>query len=121
MPLPRLSSVQRHAIGSLSRWVTIFQPGARASDGGASPPDPNFSTWASISALGGSELDKAQQIAQEVEHLITIPYQTGIRNDAQVKFENRMFLVKFIEDEDENHVFLDLYCCEIGQNAGSQP
>jgi hypothetical protein len=37
-----------------------------------------------------------------------------------VGFEGRTFRIKYIEDEDEMHFFLFLYCAEIGQNAGSQ-
>ena len=36
-----------------------------------------------------------------------------------VGFEGEMWQINYIEDEDRRHVFLDLYCAEIGQNAGS--
>jgi head-tail adaptor len=37
-----------------------------------------------------------------------------------VVFEGRTFQIHFVEDEDEMHFFLNLYCSEIGQNAGAQ-
>jgi SPP1 family predicted phage head-tail adaptor len=120
MPLRRLSSA-RHSIGGLSRQVVLMQPGGRnTADGSTFPPSPAITTWADIRSLRGEELDKAQQIAQETEHIVSIPYQIGVTLAMTVQFENRSFQIKYIEDEDERHIFLDLYCAEIGQNAGSQ-
>ena len=104
----------------MSRQITLIKPGPPGLDGGTTPPSPVLTSWASIRALSGAELDKAQQIAQEVEHVITIPYQLSVTNDLQVAFEGRTFQIKYIEDEDERHIFLDLYCAEVGQNAGQQ-
>jgi SPP1 family predicted phage head-tail adaptor len=118
MPLKRLSS-SPNSIGGMSRQVTLNAPGGRnAADGGPQPPSPVITTWANIRALKGDELDKASQIAQEAEHVIRIPYQLGVNEDMTVGFESRTFQIKYIEDQDELHWFLDLYCAEIGQNAG---
>lgn len=121
MPLRRLSSA-RHTIGGMSRQITLMLPGGRnPADGSNYPASPAFEhVWADIRSLRGQELDRAQQIAQEVEHVISIAYQTGVTQAMLVSFENRTFLIKYIEDEDERHIFLDLYCAEVGQNAGSQ-
>lgn len=121
MPLRRLSSA-RHTIGGMSRQISLFLPGARnTADGSNFPASPIFkAVWADIRSLRGQELDRAQQIAQEVEHVISIAYQTGVTHNMLVEFENRSFQIHYIEDEDERHIFLDLYCAEVGQNAGSQ-
>ena len=120
MPLRRLSS-SPHSIGGRSRQITLYQPGGRnATDGGNLPPNPVFTVWGSIRTPKGEEWDRAQQIAQEVQHIIGISYQTGVTQDMLAGFENRMFQIRFILDEDEMHWSLDLYCSEIGQNAGSQ-
>jgi len=71
-------------------------------------------------ALAGEELDKAQQIAQESTHLVTIPYQLGIAENMLLFFEGRFFQIKHIEDPDEMHIELRMFCAEIGQNAGGQ-
>lgn len=122
MPLRRLGSTARsYSIGQMSRQIVLFQPGSRnPADGSNYPPSPAITSWADIRSLRGAELDKAQQIAQEIEHAIRIPYQTGVNQAMLVRFENRNFQVMYIEDEDERHIFLDLYCAEVGQNAGSQ-
>jgi SPP1 family predicted phage head-tail adaptor len=120
MPLRRLSSAH-HSIGGFSRQIVLMLPGARnTADGSTFPPSPAITSWAEIRSLRGQELDKAQQIAQEADHMVSIPYQTGITLAMLVEFESRIFQIKYIEDEDERHVFLDLYCAEVGQNAGSQ-
>lgn len=126
MPLPRLSARiagpgQYTSTAQMSRQVTLYQPGQRnASDGSTAPPDPFVVSWAAIRALGGDELDKAQQIAQETTHLVAIPYQRGITEAMLVNFEGRFFQIKYIEDPDEMHWELRLFCAEIGQNAGQQ-
>lgn len=118
MPLKRLSS-SPYSIGGMSRQITLNAPGDRnTADGGPLPPSPAITTWASIRALKGAELDKAAHIAQEADHVVSIAYQLGVRLDMTVGFENRSFQIKYIEDDDENHVFLDLYCAEIGQSPG---
>ena len=118
MPLKRLSSA-RHTIGGMSRQITLYTPGDPAADGGNLPPSPFCVSWADIRSLRGEEMDRADQIAQAVELIVTIPYQTGILGSMLVGFEAEMWQINFIEDEDRRHVFLDLYCAEIGQNAGS--
>jgi len=119
MPLKRLSST-RHTIGGMSRQVTLYLPGARAADGGSVPPSPFCTSWADIKSLKGEELDRADQIAQAVELIVSIPYQIGVTGNMLVGFESEMWQINYIEDEDRRHIFLDLYCAEIGQNAGSQ-
>ena len=117
MPLKRLSSA-RHTIGGMSRQVTLYLPGSRAADGGNTPPSVFCTSCADIRSLRGQELDKADQIAQVVELIVTIPYQSGILDSMLVGFEAEMWQISYIEDEDRRHVFLDLYCAEVGQNAG---
>lgn len=127
MPLRRLSSIppgpgQYAPPGSLNRMVTLYQTGQRnPADGTIIPPDPvSGPLWASIRAAIGSEIDKAQQIAQVVTHVVTITYQLGISESFQVGFEGRFFQIQYIEDIDERHVQLVLFCSEAGQNAGQQ-
>lgn len=120
MPLKRLSSA-RHTIGGMSRQVTLFTPGGRNPvDGGDLPPSPFCTSWADIRSLRGEELDRTDQIAQKVELVVTIPYQIGIEENMLVGFEQETWQISYIEDEDRRHIFLDLYCAEVGQNAGQQ-
>ena len=121
MPLRRLSS-SFGAIGGMSRQITLNyrSAGRNTIDGGPLPPSPAVTSWASIRALKGEELDKADQIAQEADHIVRIPYQFPVNESMTVVFEGRTFQIHFVEDEDEMHFFLNLYCSEIGQNAGAQ-
>lgn len=120
MPLRRLSTSapQSHSLGAMRYQVTFYEPGMPGFDGGAMPDSPVLTTWADIRALHGAELDKAQEIAQTVDHLIGIPYQVGPNENQLIGFQGRKFQIKFIEDLDESKVWLDIYCEEIGQNAG---
>jgi len=121
LPLRRLSSWS-NSIGSMSRQITLnyASAGRNTADGGPLPPSPAVTSWASIRALKGEELDKADQIAQDADHIIRIPYQYPVDESMTVIFEGRTFQIKYIEDQDEMHFFLDLYCAEVDQNAGSQ-
>lgn len=82
-----------------------------------------FDSWAAMRALGGQEIDKAQQFAQRSTHLITLPYQTGVEESMTVSFNEggatRVFQIEYIEDPDERHIELRLMCFEMNQNAGT--
>jgi SPP1 family predicted phage head-tail adaptor len=119
MPLRRLSS-SRESVGGMSRQITLYTPGSRAEDGGNVPPTPFCTSWASIRSLRGEELDRADLIAEAVELTVRIPYQIGIASNMLVGFELEMWKITHIEDQDRMHIFLDLFCAEIGQNAGQQ-
>lgn len=120
MPLRRLSTAApgAHSLGGMRYLVTLYEPGLPGPDGGATPDSPVLTCWAEVRALHGAELDKAQQIAQTVDHLVSMPYQVGPNENQLVGFQGRKLQIKYIEDEDEGRMFLDLYCEEIGQNAG---
>jgi SPP1 family predicted phage head-tail adaptor len=126
LPLRRLSQVPPPAggytpIGAMTRQVTFFLPGERSTvDGTTGAPVAYGTSWAAIRALQGAELDKAQQIAQKVTHLVAVPYQPGVIESMTLQYEERFFQVIAIEDPDEMHIELRLYTMEIGQNAGQQ-
>jgi SPP1 family predicted phage head-tail adaptor len=83
---------------------------------------PFVESWAAIRAIGGQEIDKAQQFAQRSTHLVTIPYQPGINEAMTVSLNEagstRTFQIEYIEDPDERHVELRMMCFEMNQNAG---
>ena len=85
--------------------------------------NPFIDSWAAIRAIGGAEMDKAQQFAQRSTHLVTIPYQPGMQQNMTVSFNEggttRTFQIEYIEDPDERHVELRMMCFEMNQNAGS--
>jgi len=122
MPLPRMSFQPPSAsaytpVGSMCHAITFLAPGDRGNDGGTQPPSPVASSWAAIRALAGQELYKAQQIVEEVTHLVTVPYQLGLTESMLVKLDNRIFQIKAIQDPDERKVELRLLCVERNQNG----
>ena len=128
MPLKRLSAGlprpdQYTPIGAMNRRVTFYAPGVRSpKDGTSGPPQAAFSCWAALYAIAGAELDKAQQIAQKVSHLVVINYQLGVQENMTLQYLDggvaRAFQIAAVEDPDELRVQLKIYAFEIGQNAG---
>ena len=122
MPLPRLSALAPRQgsytpVGSMNQQVTILKPSGRNGDGSTPPPGPFATTWAAIRPLAGNELYKAQQIAQQVSHLVTIPWQMGITQQMTISYEvagnTRIFQIKAIEDPDQRQVELRFLVMEI--------
>jgi len=102
------------------RWITFYNPANPTAGTGG---DPYRDSWASVRALSGQELDKAQQIAQRVSHLVTVPYRPGLLESMTIGMYDfgtlRTFQIADIEDPDERHVELRIMAFEINQNAGS--
>jgi len=128
MPLRRLSAGlprpgQYVALGALNRQITFYSPAVRSPvDNSMGAPSAAFSCWAALYALAGDELDKAQQIAQRVTHLVVIQYAQGAAENMTIQYLDaggeRNFQIAAIEDPDELRVQLKIYCFEIGSNAG---
>jgi SPP1 family predicted phage head-tail adaptor len=125
MPLPRLSARppgpgQYTSPGAMNRRITLNNP---ANPTKGTPINPYVETWAALRALAGQELDKAQQLTQRSTHLVTIAYQLGVLESMVVTLNEggttRQLQIAYIEDPDERHIELRLYCFEINQNAGS--
>lgn len=120
MPLRRLSDAApgSRPLGAKRYVYTFYEPGLPGADGGATPDSPVFTTWGDMHAARGEELDRAEHIGQTVDHVINIQYRRGVNENMIVGGRGRKFLIKFIEDTDESQMFLDVYCEEVGQNAG---
>lgn len=104
-------------IGAMSRWISLLTaPTSVNADGSPSAGSAFATSWAFISPLTGAELDKAQQIAQQVSHLVVIPYLPGVLESMLVQFGTRTFQIQFIEDPNEMQYELRLYCAERGQS-----
>lgn len=124
MPLPRISSVppragQYTAPGSFTTWGTLYSP-PNPTEGTAASAFRD--TWAALRALTAQELDKAQQIAQRVNLLVTIPYQPGVLESMLFGYYEQGFQhllqIAAIEDPDNRHVELRMTCFEINANVG---
>lgn len=125
MTVPRLSSRapgngEYTSPGAFNRRITLNN---QANPTAGTPVNAYADSWAAIRAMGGSEMDKAQQFAQRSTHLVTIPYQPGVQQSMVVSFNEagttRYFQIEYIEDPDERHVELRMMCFEMNQNAGS--
>ena len=101
----------------MHRQIVFMAPSGRNQDGSYPPYSPYATAWAAIRLLQGQELDKAQQIAQEVSYLIATPWQRGITEQMKVIYQDesnaRTFEIKAIEDIDLRQVELRLLCSEV--------
>jgi SPP1 family predicted phage head-tail adaptor len=97
--------------------IVILNPPARNEDGTFADPTTFATSWAKITALQGRELYKAQEVVQEVTHMITIPFLAGLEENMTVSFDSRIFVIQAIQDPDERRVELRLLCVERNQNA----
>lgn len=128
MPLRGLSA--RLSVGgrmvsaaAMNKRLTICTPGLTDSQAGTTgPPVAALTTWGAIFAIAGDELDRAQQIAQRVSHVVAIPYALGVPETGVVQYidggQTRTFQIEAIDDQDEQRWMLKIYCFEINQNAG---
>lgn len=108
----------------MNQQVTLYAAAARGSNGEPGLPVAVLTMWAALRALSGEELDKAQQIAQKVTHLVAVPYQQGIAENMLLGFADdvglRTFQIAYVYDPvGEEHRELRMLCWELGQNAGA--
>lgn len=123
MPHRRLSFIPPAAgaytpVGSMTAWITILNPAGQDADGRATSPSTFATCWAAVRALAGRELDKAQQVDQEVSHLVTVFYFEGPKENMTIQWEGRVLQIIGIQDPDGQHRELRMLCVERGQNAG---
>lgn len=70
------------------------------------------SVWASIEPLSGKEFFAAQQINAEVNTKITMRYREGIKPEMRVVFNERMFNIISVINENERNISLILMAKE---------
>lgn len=121
MPLPRLVStgVQYTPPGAMVQEITLLDPSTvRDSETGEFGAPDEFATFfANITSLSGRELEKAQQLVEEVTHLVSFAYLPGVNSTMTVRFQGRLFQVLAVTDPDESQIELRLYCRERNQPA----
>ena len=65
--------------GAMHEWLSFYQKAPRNSDGTWPATDVLFAeSWGAFRTLQGRELDRAREVSQEVEVLITVPYLAGL-------------------------------------------
>ena len=103
--------------GSMTDRVTFVNPATRDGNGEQVPGTDFATSWAKITALQGRELYKAQEVVQEVTHMVTIFYLSGLQESMTIAFDGRTFVIAAIQDPDERRVEQRLLCVERNQNA----
>jgi len=106
-------TLSRPSASNLRYKIDIMQQGTPDEYG-----DPAYSlfasTFADVQDLRGLELIRAQRIAAQVTHYVTIRYRDGMQANMQVVWEGRTFFIEAILDEyAPRKVWMALYCREI--------
>lgn len=123
MPLPKLVSTgtQYTPPGAMVQEITLLAPSTvRNSETGEFGEPAEVATFfANITTLTGRELEKAQQLVEEVTHLVSFTYLPGVNSTMTLRFQGRLFQVLAVTDPDESQIELRLYCRERNQGATS--
>lgn len=73
-----------------------------------------FETWASVKPTKAKQIVLGQQVQQETTHSIICRYFEGLQNSDIVVFKDREFEIVSIINVDEDDLFYELLCKEIG-------
>lgn len=73
--------------------------------------------WAEITAVSGSEKISAGGLIAKASMKFRIRYREGITTQHRVIYAQKAMNIVFVDDEDEAHRYLVLYC-EVQENGG---
>lgn len=107
-------SLSRPSASNLRYRVSILQQGT--ADDYGEPAYVPFATgvWSDIQDLRGIELIRAQKIAAQATHYVTIRYRPGVLANMQIVWDGRTFFIEAILDEfTPRKVWMALYCREL--------
>jgi len=115
----RLSSQSSYSsFGSFNNRVTLLsQNSGRTTGGEFLPPVPFATVWASVTALQGSDLAKAQEVVAQVTHKVVLRSMPGVVSSMLVQLNARTFVIEAVQDQDERGVELVLLCRETNEGA----
>lgn len=68
--------------------------------------------WARITTLRTARTIVAQGVNVELTHAVRIRHRAGVTPDMRIRYGARTFIVHVVDDVDEAHVCLDLFCSE---------
>lgn len=123
MSLRRLSGIAPYSgaytsPGAMNQRVSIYQKGTRNADG-SYPADALFAeSWAAFRSLSGREMDRAREIVQDVEAMITLPYVAGLRQDMTISIGSESWQILYIFDPDHRGVEQRCYVSLVNQTVG---
>lgn len=105
-------------INKLRHKITIEENKGTVNDGGGNKTplwEPIASDiWANVRAVSGNEINIASKNIQELTHVVTIRYKTGIKKDKhRVNFRGRILKIEYVINKDELNIELILQCKEV--------
>jgi SPP1 family predicted phage head-tail adaptor len=67
-----------------------------------------------IRTANGREQVNAEQLKRIVSHVVTMWYQPGLNESQRLIVEDRVFNITYIDDIDNRHIQIKVYCIEAG-------
>jgi len=100
--------------GDLRQLVTIEQPKDDADSFGQRSQWETFAenVPAMVQDVRGSELYRSQQFVDQVTHIVTIRYLTGLEMKMRVIFEGRELQIQAVLNPDQRRIRHDILCLE---------
>lgn len=73
--------------------------------------------WASIKGLRGKSLYEAAQVQAEKNKIVQCRYFKGLNEDMKVKYNNKIYDIKYINDINEKHIEYEIYISAVDNNV----
>lgn len=100
--------------GSLNKRVTIMAPNTAKDETGDPVGDvPLKQTYAQIRPMSGSEAYRAQQFTDKANITVVIRYDSRVRANMTVAYQDRTFQIHAVLNEGEENVYMILLSEEI--------
>ncbi len=108
MPKPLLA-------GAINRRVTIqaVTDTTDAGGGRAQTWAMLATVWARVEPLSGDERARAEQVAADLSHRVTVRYRDDVTPRHRLLYGSRVLKILAVRDADEKHERLELLCAEV--------
>ena len=103
--------------GAMIHQVQFVNALSVDTDGNSGTPSTFATVWASVIAIKGSELIKADALVQSLKVQINTHYLEGLEESMTVLHDGRTYTIDYVEDPDGRKFEHRVYCTESGQNG----
>lgn len=73
--------------------------------------------WAAIEPISGREFWAQQQVQSEITVRVRVRYRDDITKGMKIEYNSKEYRIKYVIDQDESHIELQLMCSEGVINA----
>ena len=94
--------------GKLNKRVTFLVQDGEC--GAEKPLVEGVTRWASVDFVSGNNRYGADSFIAQATHKVTMRYLKGVQPNWQVRCGDTVFQIVYLDDVQQQHVQLDLYC-----------